>query len=391
MKYTLLIFLLVNCFLITSVFAQTDLELTLEHDGVTRDYRLHLPTQYMDGDNLPLVFNLHGNTSNAFQQEFYTQFNVLADQENFIVCHPNGLPIPGGADVIGGTENTWNVSFQGGADTDDTGFLNALIDQLYLDYDIDLTRVYSTGMSNGGYMSYKLACELTDRIAAIASVTGSMVPVELDNCSPTRTMPVMQIHGTTDPVVPYDGAIWTTGMEPLVDWWVAHNGCMDGPAVTDIVDSNTDDGCTAELYEYTSCEDGVKVEFYKITNGGHTWPNGLIETGAGNTNRDFDATAVIWEFFSQYQLDDASPVSNIAKGIEMRISPNPVKSIVNIEVDDVKILHVTLYNIMGELVYEQELEGGDNAEILMSNLSKGTYILKVGTDEGIISNKLLKQ
>jgi polyhydroxybutyrate depolymerase len=294
------------------------------------------------------------------------------------------LPIPGG------TGNTWNVSFQGGADTDDTGFISALIDRLHIDYDIDLTRVYSTGMSNGGYMSYKLACE-TNRIAAIASVTGSMVPSELANCSPIRATPIMQIHGTTDPVVPYEGAVWTTGIESLVDWWVAHNGCMDGPAITDVPDINTDDGCTAELYEYTSCDDGTKVEFYKITNGGHTWPEGLVETGAGNTNRDFNASAIIWEFFSQYQFVGATSVSNIAKDLEMNIAPNPAKDLVTIQIEGVHILSVELYNILGELVYNQQLEGNYNVEIPVSNLSKGTYILKVNTEKGIVSEKLVKQ
>ncbi|MGK0391205.1 MAG: polyhydroxybutyrate depolymerase [Maribacter sp.] len=384
MKYTLLIFLLANCLFISSSYAQTDLQLTLEYDGITRDYRIHLPPQYTGGVSLPLVLNLHGNTSNAVQQEFYTQFVPLSNEKGFIVCHPDGLPIPGG------TGNTWNVSFQGGADTDDTGFISALIDRLHIDYDIDLTRVYSTGMSNGGYMSYKLACE-TNRIAAIASVTGSMVPSELANCSPIRATPIMQIHGTTDPVVPYEGAVWTTGIESLVDWWVAHNGCMDGPAITDVPDINTDDGCTAELYEYTSCDDGTKVEFYKITNGGHTWPEGLVETGAGNTNRDFNASAIIWEFFSQYQFVGATSVSNIAKDLEMNIAPNPAKDLVTIQIEGVHILSVELYNILGELVYNQQLEGNYNVEIPVSNLSKGTYILKVNTEKGIVSEKLVKQ
>lgn len=386
MKYTLLFFLLASCFFISSSYAQTDLQLTLEHDGITRDYRLHLPPQYTDGASLPLVLNLHGNTSDAIQQELYTQFVPVADQEGFIVCHPDGLDSPSG------TGNTWNVSFPSSPNTDDAGFLNALIDQLYLDYNIDLTRVYSTGMSNGGYMSYKLACEITDRIAAIASVTGSMVPTEFNNCSPSRTIPVMQIHGTADAVVPYAGANWSVGIEEVVNWWVAHNGCSDSPVVTDIPDTNTTDGSTAELYEYTSCNDGTKVEFYKITNGGHTWPSGLIDIpGGGSTNKDFNATAVIWEFFSQYQLDEASSVNNIAKGLEVRIAPNPARESVSIQIENVEISKVELYNILGELVHQQVMDGNDNTMIPVSHLDKGTYILKVNTDKGIVSEKLIKQ
>lgn len=373
---------------ISSTFAQSDLILGLAHDGQTRSYRLHLPSQYTGSESLPLVFNLHGNGSNAIEQELYSQFVPVSNSEGFILCHPDGMPIPGG------TGNTWNVGFQGGSTADDVGFLNAIIDALHSEYNIDLTRVYSTGMSNGGYMSYKLACESTDRIAAIASVTGSVVPLELTNCSPSTAIPVMQIHGTADPVVPYAGAVWTTGIESLVDWWVTENGCMDGPSVTDVPDTNTSDDSTVEHYEYTSCTNNVAVEFYKITNGGHTWPGAPINIpGAGATNKDISATTLIWDFFKQYQLGVATPVSEvIAENISIAVFPNPTEDVVYLEVKDASMLGFSLYNMLGQEVYSHTFPNQTkDTNIPMANFPKGSYLLKVKTEDGFVVEKIVKQ
>ncbi len=387
MEYRCTIIILLGLFSTLMTNAQQNVIGTIEHDGLTRDYRLRLPPQYEEGVSLPLVFNLHGNTSNAIQQEAYTNFNVVADAEGFIVCHPDGTDIPGG------TGKTWNVNFPGsGNTTDDAGFLNALIDEFHAEYGIDLTRVYSTGMSNGGYMSYKMACDYPNRIAAIASVTGSMVPLEVANCDPMRAMPVMQIHGTNDPVVPYGGAAWTTDVETVVEWWVSNNNCMDGPAVTDIPDTNTGDGCTAELYEYTGCDESTRVEFYKITNGGHTWPNGLIDLpGSGNTNRDFTASEVIWEFFSQFQLPASVPTTDLGNEVELTLAPNPSNGIVRMDVDEVRIQSVSVYNLLGEQLLTKNWEQESLSYRLdISHLSPGTYMVQMGTDKGILTEKIVK-
>lgn len=385
MKYALHLLLLFMTIPLSTVFAQTNVSLSMEHDGETRDYRIRLPPQYTGTESLPLVFNLHGNTSNAFEQELYTSFSSVADAEGFIVCHPDGMPI------VGGSGNTWNVSFQGGSTADDVGFINKIIDELHSEYNVDLTRVYSTGMSNGGYMSYKLACELTDRIAAIASVTGSMVPIELTNCAPSAAIPVMQIHGTADPVVPYLGVSWSTGIEDLVDAWVEKNACMEGPFVTDIPDSNTADDSTVEHYEYTSCTNNVQVEFYKITNGGHTWPDAALDLPtAGATNRDINASQIIWDFFKQYQLGVALPVSEeIADDITIDIFPNPTRNEIFIETKETTILAYTLYNMLGQKVLENDFESSNI--IPVSHLNKGTYLLKVETEDGFITEKIVKE
>src|SRR5258706_3847373 len=134
---------------------------TIMHDGLQRDYILYVPASYVPGTPAPLVLNFHGYTSNAFEQMFYGDFRPIADTAGFLIVHPNGT-----VDQLGNQH--WNVGW-GTSTVDDVGFTNALIDSLSAQYDINQDRVYSTGMSNGGFMSYKLACDLSNRIAAIAS------------------------------------------------------------------------------------------------------------------------------------------------------------------------------------------------------------------------------
>jgi polyhydroxybutyrate depolymerase len=191
--------LLTACIMIVAVTAanaQNTIDAELTHDGLVRTYRLYSPAAYNAATPVPLVLNLHGYTSNNLEQEFYGDFRAIADTANFIIVHPNGTEDANG-------DQFWS-SF-GVSSIDDVGFLSALIDKIQTEYSIDHNCIYSTGMSNGGFMSYELACQLSYRIAAIASVTGSMVQSRFDNCNATHPTPVMQIHGTADPTVPYLG------------------------------------------------------------------------------------------------------------------------------------------------------------------------------------------
>jgi hypothetical protein len=157
------------------------------------------------------VLNFHGYTSNDFEQMWYGDFRPIADTAGFLVVHPMGT-----VDLVGNTH--WNVGW-GLSTVDDIGFTSALIDSLAAQYNINQDRIYSTGMSNGGFMSYQLACELSDRIAAIASVTGSFNVNQLTTCHPDHQMPVMEIHGTADPTVPYDGNALFAPIPSVVNFW----------------------------------------------------------------------------------------------------------------------------------------------------------------------------
>lgn len=166
------------------------------HGGLQRAYRVYVPPAYNPTLSAPLIINLHGYGSNNIEQELYTNFKPIADTAGFIIVHPNGTP---------DFSNTLHWNTFGTSTVDDVGFLSALIDTLSTQLNINQSRVYATGMSNGGFMSFQLACQLGNRIAAIASVTGTMTVTNLGTCQPARPLPVMQIHGTADATVPYLG------------------------------------------------------------------------------------------------------------------------------------------------------------------------------------------
>ncbi len=280
--------------------------------GIMRTFRVYVPTIYSNTNAVPLILNLHGYTSNAFEQEFYGNFKPIADTANIILVHPNGTLDPN-------NDQYWN-NFDGST-VDDVGFLSALIDTISNRYNIDQNRIYSTGMSNGGFMSYDLACFLSHRIAAIASVTGSMIFTHMASCNPSHPMPVMQVHGTADPTVPYAGNVAMSPIENLVDFWVDFNNCDTNPSFTALPDISTTDGCTAEHYVYSGGTYGSTVEFYKVIGGAHTWPGAIFNIGV--TNQDFDASKEIWRFFSQYRLDDLVSIEPSQTIRQSLIYPNP--------------------------------------------------------------------
>jgi len=291
MKKLLLILLVLP--LIT--LSQQTINGSIMHNNLQRDYILYVPAIYNSNHSTPLVFNFHGYTSNANDQMWYGDFRSLADTANFIIVHPMGT-----LDNTGATH--WNVGW-GASTVDDVGFTAALIDSLSVNYNIDDNRIYSTGMSNGGFMSYHLACNLSDRIAAIASVTGSMSSFTYSTCNPSHPTPIIEIHGTADLVVDY------SSIPNVLDYWTDYNDCNIQGSWMTMPDINIMDGSTAEHWVWDMGLNGVTVEHYKIINGAHTWP-GTIFASAG-TNYDIDASTEIWKFFSRYDINGLiSPASS---------------------------------------------------------------------------------
>jgi len=380
-KITLLLFSVLLCF---GLSAQT-IEGSFDHDGIEREYLVHLPANYNPGDQWPLVLNLHGITSNATQQSFYSGFTAVADTANFIVCHPEGTLIPAG------TGRQWNVGFPFSPNTtDDVGFISNLIDTLHAHYDINLDKVYVTGMSNGGYMAYKLACELTDKVAAIASVTGSMVPAEAMDCDPFQTIPVMQVHGTADPTVSYTGNDFGISIEDLVMQWVDHNECALTPETFQFPDINTSDNCTVERIAYTDCDGNRKVYFYRVDGGEHTWPGAAIAIGV--TNQDINASSEIWNFFNQYGTDIPSSNKEVNyKSADIQLTPNPFLDQVKIVAQEGIINNVRVTNTLGQLVYQKNGIDFSETNLQVGDLNTGVYIVILETSNGVYSETLVKQ
>ncbi len=376
-KYRLLPLFLLLFSAFTILPAQTVTEF-IDYDGISRSYRLHLPTGYVDGMKLPLVFNLHGLGSNASEQEFYSQMNTVADTAMFIVCYANGV------------NSQWNVGWSFNQDTDDVGFINALIDTLKANYNINLNRVYSCGMSNGGFMSYTLACELTDRIAAIASVTGSMAPGVPEQCNPTRQIPVMQVHGTADPTVPFNGTATTNiPIEELVSFWRDINTCGAPADTTEVPNISVNDNCTAERLDYTDCGEGIDMVFYKIFGGEHTWPGAPINIGV--TNQDFNASVEIWRFFSRYELDVESAIGDpVQSTTPVVVAPNPFQESLNLILPAGGLQALNVFDFSGKQLFATKNINTRSYHIDSRNWPAGVYLVSWQSTESQGSMKVVK-
>jgi polyhydroxybutyrate depolymerase len=266
---------------------------TLISSGERRRYLLYVPERYDPALPAPLVISLHGFAEWPAHQRDLSHWNDLADEEGFIVVYPSGTGFP----------LRWRTHGRSGDDADrsvDVTFISELIDVLATDYSIDPSRIYVNGLSNGGGMSFALACDLSERIAAFGAVSGAyMLPA--DACRPSRPVPAIIFHGTADPIVPYEGGP-SHAFDlpfPVIGEWVEalaqRNGC---------------DGAAGELpshgdvrgVSFTGCD--ADVVFYKVDGGGHAWPGGgrLPAFIVGHTTQDIDATRVMWDFFRQHPL-----------------------------------------------------------------------------------------
>ena len=351
-----------------SSFAQQTINASITHDGIQRDYILYIPELYDGSSAVPLVLNFHGYGSNANEQMFYGDFRDIADTEGFLLVHPEGTTFIG--------NQFWNVGFPGISSTiDDVGFTEALIDELATLYTINLDRVYATGMSNGGFMSFLLACQLSEKIAAIASVTGSMTPDTYDACSTQHPTPILQIHGTSDGVVPYDGnIIWTLSIVDVISYWVNYNNCGTNPTITAFQDIDPSDESTVEHIVYSGGDNGVTTEHMKVIGGGHTWPGSVFNLPG--TNYDINASMEIWQFFSRFDINGTLSVNEFVNR-QVTIYPNPTNSKIKLSLNFSEELNYELFSSLSKLLIIGTIKT-NSQEIDLSNLPPNIYYLKLG-------------
>ena len=371
-------FFLLNCLMCCFSYAQITVG-NFDFEEINRNYRVYLPTNYADFEKLPLVINMHGLGSNALEQQLYSSFNNVADTSNFMVVYPNGV------------DNTWNVGFgDPNVTTNDVGFISALIDTLAANYKVDLNRVYSTGMSMGGYMTYHLACALNDRIAAFASVTGMMARPLLDNCTPDSTIPILQIHGTDDPTVAYDGSFYATSVDEAMEFWANHNNCVGENIITEIPDTQ-DDASTVTKIEYTLCDEDVEVTLFRINGGEHTWPGSPLNI-LGITNLDIHASQEVWKFFEKYTLDgtNVGVENTVLEQEKMTVSPNPFSDFIEIKNIKTPIQTIRLYDMFGKLCFETKKVNAANNRLNTDFLAEGIYLLQIETEKGQQTMKIVK-
>jgi len=256
---------------------------TLVHDDVTREYIVYVPSIYNATSEVPLLFNFHGFGGNMSKYMNNADMRSLSETENFILVYPQGTLLQG--------SSHWNPSLphpDNKSDTDDLGFIDALINKLSSDYMIDLERIYACGYSNGAMMSYGLAFHKSDLIAAVGSVSGAMLDSDI---IPSHPMPVISIHGTSDSVLPYNGSSDFNSIETALNFWINFNNTNTTP----LLNSENDNGTTIEHYQYNQGDNDVSVEHYKIIGGDHVWFDiNYQEANTGN---------LIWDFVSRYDIN----------------------------------------------------------------------------------------
>ncbi|GAA0765178.1 prolyl oligopeptidase family serine peptidase [Ideonella azotifigens] len=278
-----------------TAFAQVK---SLLHKEEKRRYLVYTPASYgsQPGKVFPVVFNFHGGGMTMAEHMLYTQMNRAADRHQFIAVYPAGI------------QQDWNVGFGmpylGG--TDDIGFTAAVLGQLSKDYRVDPQRVFATGLSRGGFFALRIAAELPELFAAVASVGGPMPEPVVQHHTKPGKVGVLLVHGTADQVVAYGGK--PTGYlsaEASHAHWLKHNGVASAATRRRLIDADTSDGADVTWTEQGG--DGeAHVALVTIREGGHTWPGAdpfNVGLPLGKTTRDIDANEVIWQFFDQHRRD----------------------------------------------------------------------------------------
>jgi poly(3-hydroxybutyrate) depolymerase len=324
-------------FLLASLgFSQTD---SFMNQGAMRSFIVHAPA---GASNPALVINMHGMGSNASQQVLLSGFNTIADREKFIVVYPNGIG------------NQWDL-----AGNRDVNFISALIDTMSARYRIDPRRVFATGMSMGGYMSHRLGCMLSGRIAAIGPVAGLNATY---NCAPSRAVPVLQIHGTADSVVKYSGVAAT------MSGWVTRNGC---PATAVTVDPYpaTNANSVVKKDTWGPCRDSSEVVLLTVEGDGHTWPGAAW----GGATRDINASEEIWTFFKKHPMPGGAGVIDHGYYSEKNNTPFMRGGPARIE----------LISLDGKIIRSAESSDAPASVLASFRAGRGLYLLRASAPRGV--------
>lgn len=284
----------------TQITQPGDYTFKIVHDGLTRMYLVHVPARYDAATPVPLLFALHGGggSMDYIANDAYYGLISKSDHEGFVVVFPNGF-----SKLKSGKFATWNAGrCCGGArdqNVDDVGFIRQIVTHLTRQMNIDRKRIYATGMSNGGMMAYRLACDMPEVFSAIASVAGT------DNtrsCTPAKPVAILHIHARDDDHVLFNGGAGPKSLDPskvtdftsvahTVSKWVRLNGCTTAPR-------RTLEKAGAHCEVYSPCQSNTKVQLCVTETGGHSWPGGYKPRGSEPTSKAISANEVMWDFFN---------------------------------------------------------------------------------------------
>ena len=281
---------------------QKTINLTI--DGNDRSFIVYLPTGYNNAGKMPLIFSIHGGSGTPEGMINIANFKPIAERDKIVLVYPAGI------------QKNWNdgrPTTPNQMGLNDVSFFNQLCDYMIANYSVDGGKIYATGISNGGFMSSRLGCELSNRIAAFAVVAATIEAITISpNCNSVRPVPALYIHGTADPLVPFTGGQMTAGgtaggtilsHSQAIDKWVTINSCNVSPIIADLPDISND-GTTIKQRVYSGGTNGSEVVSYMVLNGGHTWPQGyqyLPVAIIGKTSQDMNGCEVIWTFFKRFK------------------------------------------------------------------------------------------
>lgn len=357
------------------------------HGGIYRTYVLHIPDQYDNEDSLPLVINMNGAGLFGLAYAEMTEMSIKADSEGFFVAYPACTDLGG--------KISWNSGEWYHSSVDDVGFISSLIDTLRAHYAIDTLRIYATGISTGGLMTHRLACELSDRIAAFAPVAA---PLICQACNPQRPVSIMHFHARSDPHVPYDGGVgvyepysWPS-VDSSMKRWVELTGCDMGP------DTFYNDKGALRQHWWRS-DSSSELVLWTTEEGGHTWPGtSYIHPVMGIASQAVEANDEMWEFFKAHPI----PVTEPEPGIEE--SPACVldhsnqsifasSAVIRFSLERTEYVSLKLYDVQGReisVLLEQRLDAGSHeVAIDAAGLPRGVYFFELKTQTVAVSKPVI--
>jgi polyhydroxybutyrate depolymerase len=268
--------------------------ISLTSSGLQRSFIIHLPPAYSQQQPLPMVINYHGYDNTAARMASYTNMGAEADKESFIVVFPQGA-----LDNANPPKPSWNAGTGENGPTgtaDDVQFTRDLLSYVQKNYCVAAQRIYVTGYSIGASMAYRVACEMSDQIAALATVEGAFYHIPPNGCQASRTIPVLEIHGQADQLAPYNGAPPKLSVQTFLNLWFAIDKC--NTSVSQTIFQQAD----VTGVQWPQCANGTIVEHYTISDGGHVWPGSATPMPSlGYTTHTIDANVVIWNFFSGFK------------------------------------------------------------------------------------------
>lgn len=284
---------------------------TLTHDSLQRRYILHIPESYDGTKNVPLVVFLHGGGGNAQTAQGFTNFNEVSDANGFLIAYPQAYVAAAADSYVWADGRGLAPDILG---IDDVGFIDTLVIVLQQRYRIDPSKIYLCGFSNGSFLTQRIAFEQNQRFAAVGTIGGTMNQDLFEQGDPSRSIPMIYIFGTEDPLVPYDGGYVSgrtelqpvKGVEESVAFWRSNNNCAEALNVVNVPDVNVQDVSRIEMYQYTNCDCNADVTFYKVIGAGHTWPGVPLPYAHsfGGTNLDIEAGVELWKFFDRFRKCD---------------------------------------------------------------------------------------